>query len=253
MTKRILFSLFIMTALVFSHAVAKDIDGLVMYFSFDAGNGDEVIDESGNGNNGEITGAEWDNGIYGGALSFDGASFVEVPSSDSLEGLLEEMTVMCWINPTLTGSGWQGVVTKGADGAEHFELLINTDAHIHTAQMFAGGRAVADRGNVLVTADEWNHVAVTYKEGEWIVYLNGEEGDNSVAASGELVPDGQPLVIGDERPMNRLYEGLIDEVAVFNRVLPQDEINDLMNNSIADVLPVEPAGKLTTTWAETKK
>ncbi len=42
-----------------------------------------------------------------------------------------------------------------------------------------------------------------------------------ILSSGNLVPDGNPLVVGDERPMNRLFQGLIDEVAVFNRALSQ--------------------------------
>jgi hypothetical protein len=236
------FIFFVLFSLILAPSVmAAEFEGLILYFSFDAGSGDTVKDDSGAGNDGEITGAEWsNNGKYGRCLEFDGASFVEVASSDSLEGLVEEMTVAVWINPTLTGSGWQGVVTKGNDAAEHFELLINTDAHIHTAQMFAGGRGVADRPNVKVTQGEWNHIAVTCKVGEWIVYLNGEEADNSNVSNDDLVPDGKPLVIGDERPMNRLYEGLIDEVAVFNRVLSQDEVQEIMNNSIADLLSVEP-------------
>ena len=47
------------------------------------------------------------------------------------------------------------------------------------------------------------------------------------------------------------FEGLIDEVAVFDRALSQEEIQEMMGG-IADIISVEPVGKLSTTWAEVK-
>jgi len=256
MVKKLFVLLIGLSLLIGSYATA-DIDGLILYFPFDEGSGDTAIDASGTGNNGVITGATWSNdGKIDKALEFDGSSFVEVPSSDSLEELVEEMTMAAWINPLLTGSDWQGIITKGNDAAEHFELLVNVNGHIHTAQMFTGGRGIADRpapGSIV--AGEWQHLAVTYSaaDNEWILYINGSVQDNSSAGnSGDLVPDGNPLVVGDERPPNRLFQGLIDEVAVFNRAISADEVNEIMGG-IGGVISVEPAGKIATTWADIKQ
>lgn len=254
MFRRILILVISFSFILGSQAFAADLDGLILFFSFDEGSGDEARDGSGEGNDGEIDGAAWVDGKIGGALEFDGGSFVEVDSSDSLEELIEEMTVAVWIKPELSGSGWQGVVTKGSDGAEHFELLINTDGHVHTAQMFENGRGVADRppAPTKLEAGEWFHLAVTCNanDGKWILYINGEL-QHEAAAGGNLVPDGKPLVVGDEQGASRFFQGVIDEVAVFTRALSQDEVQELMGG-IGDILSVEPVGKAATTWASIK-
>ena len=49
--------------------------------------------------------------------------------------------------------------------------------------------------------------------------------------------------------------GVIDEVAVFNVALTEDDINDIMSNGLAEALgiaAVSPTGKLTTTWGSIK-
>ena len=226
-------------------------EGLILHFPFDDGSGDVAKDASGTGNDGEIDGAKRvDNGKIGKALQFDGKSFVEVESSDSLEALDETVTLAAWIKPELTGSGWQGIITKGNDGAEHFELLINVNGTVHTAWVFDIGRNHTNPGAAgTMTAGEWQHLAVTYEPGEWITYLNGEELNNKTDVSGQMVPDGMPLVVGDERPQNRLFEGLIDEVVVFNRVLSQKEVQQIMNGISTSV---EPTDKLATTWSDIK-
>lgn len=234
-----------------SSVLALDLDGLVLFLGFDESSGDTAADGSDNGNDGEVSDGQFVAGKFGNALQLDGSGFVEVPSSDSLESLIEEMTVAAWIKPDLSGSGWQGVVTKGNDAAEHFEMLINTDGHIHTAQMFAAGRGVADRQPPVLSAGEWQHIAVTYAPGAWIFYYNGEEIENNESQDSELVPDGNPIVVGDERPANRLFEGLIDEVVVFNRAISPDELAELMLG-MGDALSVSPQGKLATSWSTLK-
>ena len=72
------------------------------------------------------------------------------------------------------------------------------------------------------------------------------------AVNGDMVPDGLPLVVGDERPMNRLFEGVIDEVAVFNVALSEDDIK-LVMEGVSAVLSVQPSEKISTKWASIKQ
>jgi len=225
-------------------------EGLILYLPFDDGSEKVAKDASGVGNDGKIEGAKSVDGKIGKALQFDGKSFVEVESSDSLEALDETVTLAAWIKPKLTGSGWQGVITKGNDGAEHFELLINTNGTVHTAWVFSIGRNHTNPGEAgTISADKWQHLAVTFKSGEWVTYLDGEQLNNKTDVVGKMAPDGNPLVVGDERPQNRLFEGLIDEVAVFNRPLSQKEVKQIMNGISTSV---EPTDKLATTWSRLK-
>jgi hypothetical protein len=251
MIKKLFLFVLVISILLPFQALAKEVAGLILYLPFDDGSGDTAKDLSGKGNNGKITGAKWTAGKYGKALDFDGKSFVEVASSGTLEALVDEMTVMAWINPKLTGNAWQGIVTKGNDAAEHFELLLNIDGHVHTAQIFADGRKVADRAGKTLNAGEWQHLAITYKPGKWIYYLNAEVKNDSALANAKLGPDGKPVVIGDEKPLSRLYQGIIDEVAIFNKALSQDEIKNMMGG-ISSLLSVELKEKLSSTWAKIK-
>ena len=252
MLRKLLLLSILLSIFICSQAMAAKIDGLVLYLSFDEGAGDTVKDGSGNGNNGNITKAKWVNGKFSKALEFDGSASVEVASSASLEALTDEITILAWINPTLTGSAWQGVVTKGLDAVEHFELLINTDAHIHTAWMFKQGRVVGDRLGKTLTAGKWSHLAVTYKPGEWIFYHNGVLMENNKSANSKLSPDGKPVVIGDEKGMSRFFTGIIDEVAIFNKAISETDVNEYMNVGLTKVLSVESKDKLATTWAGLK-
>ena len=60
-------------------------------------------------------------------------------------------------------------------------------------------------------------------------------------------------MFGTEKDMKRFYNGIIDDFALFNRGLTQDEIKGLMSG-IQNILPVnETKTSLTTTWGNVKQ
>jgi hypothetical protein len=65
--------------------------------------------------------------------------------------------------------------------------------------------------------------------------------DPSVNAAIGNQPDG-----AEDRP----FEGVLDDVAIWNRGLSEAEINELMTGDA--ITAVRPAGKLTTTWGAMK-
>jgi hypothetical protein len=105
--------------------------GLEAAYGFDAGHGPTVADASGHGNTGTIRGARWSRaGRYGGALRFDGSDeVVRVPASASMD-LHQAMTLMAWVKPSESQSGWRTVLAR------------QTDAYFLTA---SGGREDAAR------------------------------------------------------------------------------------------------------------
>ncbi|HGJ66627.1 TPA: LamG domain-containing protein, partial [bacterium] len=210
MQKKIVTAIIILTLCLGSYAMAAKVDGLVLYFSFDEGAGGTVNDTSGNNNNGKIIkGTKWVAGKFGKGLEFGGADSVEVVNSKSLE-FIDEISLMLWIKPALDGTEWQGLITKGPDGGESFEFLLNKAGHFHTGWKFAGGRICPNRGaGGAVAKGEWQHAAITYKPGEWLCYLNGEVLDKQVA-NDKLVNLEDPLILGDEKGMSRFYTGIMD-------------------------------------------
>jgi len=74
----------------------QDDAALVLYYTFDEGEGETAVDHSGNGNDGEIIEAEWVAGKIEGALEFDGqTSYIRVPASDTTE-IDTELTIEFW-------------------------------------------------------------------------------------------------------------------------------------------------------------
>src|SRR5439155_26115950 len=90
----------------------RTLPSLVAAYGFNEEAGTAVLDSSGNGNAGTISGAARTTaGKYGGALSFNGTdSWVTVADADSLD-LTGGMTLEAWVYPTNI-DGWECVVLK---------------------------------------------------------------------------------------------------------------------------------------------
>ena len=85
-----------------------------------------------------------------------------------------------------------------------------------------------------VTPGEWTHVAVTYDAvaGEVKTYINGTlvETFGQSDPIGDVYPGWNELRIGDrENATNQRFQGLIDEVRVWNTTRTQGEIQANMN------------------------
>ena len=104
-----------------------------------------------------------------------------------------------------------------------------------------------------VNNDVWYHAAGTWEEGEHRVYLNGklvfEEKGNEALPLKDVDND---LRIGGSFAGLRNFQGIIDEVRIWNRALPVKEISDNMKLGFGQLLSVSPAGQLTTTWGQIK-
>ena len=94
--------------------------GLVASYSFNEGTGTSLLDRTGLGHTGAITGATWNTqGKYGGALAFDGVNdWVTVNDANDLD-FTTGMTLEAWVFPTTSGGGsWRNVMIKERPGGE---------------------------------------------------------------------------------------------------------------------------------------
>jgi hypothetical protein len=90
--------------------------GLVAAYGFEASAGGSVPDVSRNGNVAAIDGPSGTvAGRFGRGMRFDGdGQLLRVPASASLD-LTRAMTVMAWIKPTASQSGWRTIVARQTD------------------------------------------------------------------------------------------------------------------------------------------
>ena len=181
----------------------------------------EVLDSSNNGLHGTTindVNAEPGQVCYG--ARFDGTTeYTEVADDNALD-IVEELTVMAWINPdTLpTGSNIMTIVSKD----ENFEFHLDSSGNIYWWWVNASGTPRSFTSGSGVSAGGWYHVAVVYSKSNarQSIYLNGTEVGFRTYSGEDLSVNADPLQFGgDQSFAGRYYDGMIDEVKIFKRAL----------------------------------
>ena len=96
----------------------------------------------------------------------------------------------------------------------------------------------------------WHHLAFTCDGKELKAYLDGEM-YSSVGAGGDIAKNTNDIRIGGRPEPSLPFNGIIDEVAVWNIARTDEEIiEDMAGVQIGAA--VDASGKLTTTWAVIK-
>jgi len=258
----------LMTGLMCGMSYANLADGIVAYWSFDAGiaEDDGVMD-----NHGTILGdPKVVDGKVGEAFDFDGIDDgIEVPDNPSLQ-LPDALTVAAWIRPDRYvkhgGICWKG---KSIAGTGNYNWRIASTCKVGRG-LYWGVATVVDESTFGTangtTLEEWNFVALT-ADGEKTIGYSAKGGAGELISVSRSSPgpydvwEGQPVRIGFSPEAH--FDGAIDEVVIYNRALSEVELTQLMNEGLSKEEmavrhAVEPAtamhtrGKLARTWASLK-
>jgi PKD repeat protein len=205
--------------------------GLVAGYRFSEGSGSTTADLSGNGFTGTlVNGPIWTTGRYGGGVSFNGSSYIDLGNPASLQ-LTGSMTLTAWIKISANPADDGAIVAKL--GSAGWQLKTTPDTGPRTAgiQISSNGSDSIQRySNAVLAANTWYHLAGVYDAAARTlsVYVNGVL-DNGVLSgtipasqfnSGERVDIAQRTGL----PGQFNFLGVIDEVHVFNRALSGAEI-----------------------------
>jgi len=251
-TRCLLVSIFVMTIVVtlVNPSYAKiDPESILGIWLFDEiSGGDAVKDSSQNGNVGTINGdPKLVDGKFKKGLEFDGASdFVDVPVNLNE---CEEVTEVIWTHTRVHPPGERYQIISNDKGSYGRCIQIRpTDYWIFHTE----GQAVTHA--VVPTLDSWEHLAATWSTKEVKFYINGElvatgAGDSAV------YNDGTSVNIGRNMSQKDYYDGILDEVALFNTVLAEDDIKSIADNGLEKALGIAAVSlndKLPTIWAKIK-
>lgn len=244
-------------AIGLSISYAADDPTLLGLWLFDENSGDVAADSSGNGNDGEIANAEWEDGVFGSALQFAGAGCVTVPHDDILSIEEGNLSITAWIMQDESATGWSTIICKGPMAATTENYAVFTEAGAQyictTLTMENGGRWYTTTANDSVPIDsEWHHFATTYDGNEVMYYLDGEI-ISTEPKSGDLVANEEALTIGCRSNDGTNWGGMLDEIALFSRALTEEEVKSIMDDGFEGFLAVEPSEKLAATWGEIKE
>jgi len=236
------------------------VDGLVGVWLFDSGDGQTAVDASGNGHDGELVGnATWeDEGRFGSAIACDGTeSYVMVPDHEDFE-FDGDFSMACWIQNSVPPSNHSSFITKGydkpgggggGDARPWYLLYFLTTGTVDMFLRDTGGTNSRAQGTTPVNDGEWHHI-VGLKDGDQVrIYIDGKEDASAPAVDATYGENDQPLVFMVHH--HRWIQGLIDEVAMFNKALSEDEISSVMGG-LQGVLAVDAKGKLAVTWSSLK-
>src|SRR5437868_3392260 len=222
----------VMTAMA---ATASPDPSLVAAYSFDDVVGSSVTDDSANGTLGTISGASLVPGHSGSALSFNGtSSWLTVPDSSALD-LSSAMTLEAWVEPTAAqGTARRFIVGKEGTGELAYGLYSNTGMSTPAGGLSLNGGGAGEqiaRGPTMLPVGSWSHLAVTYDGATVSLYVNGTDVAD-VPATGNIDATTGALRIGGNSVLGEYFNGLIDDLRVYNRPLSATEIQTDMSTPV---------------------
>jgi len=198
--------------------------GLVARWQFDEGSGTTAADSAG-ANDGTIHGgASWTAGISGGALRFDGVDdYVSVSSVPALAS--DKVTVEAWVRLEGPAGSWNPILTQ------HLPTKIGYYFYVYQNKpsfSIIGGRlsprAISPEA---IAQGQWYHLAGTNDGTNMKIYVNGQL-KATVNSTGKTGVDHE-AVIGFDDAVPAYFEGVIDDIRIYNRALGEEEFQSLSN------------------------
>jgi hypothetical protein len=207
-------------------------NGLVGYWPFNG----NANDQSGNGNNGTVNGATLTadrNGNANAAYSFDGVNdWININNSNSLNPP-SQITISAWVNTLAYNvSNASMVVNKGWDqGPGHYDLLVFSP---NNKSRFVIGSNISVESNSIININQWTLITASIDSLTMKIYVNGTL-ENTVLQNNNnsFGTNTDPLYIGkhDYNNFPYYFNGKIDDIAIWNRALTQNEITQLYTGS----------------------
>jgi hypothetical protein len=250
-----------MLGLLVGESRAVITDGLVSYWPLD-GN----LDDTWGDNEGTLVGTNttpvYDaaRAAFGQAIDLDGVDqYIDVGNDASLDMSLTgpagngHVSISAWFRVDAFDKGWQALIAKGEGSA--FRVARRSDNTSEIAYAGGSGEGPASGRNVAARSLLHHMAAISINGVETQLWIDGVL--DTVGPAPTIVNDGNggapnpvnpPLWIGNNpQTDNRTWNGLIDDVAIWNRPLTTDEIAQIWNGgtgrSIGEIIP-EPGSVL---------
>jgi LruC domain-containing protein len=199
-------------------------DGLVAYWTFDENEGESTADAVGDAN-GIIVAGEWATGIRGAALKFNGAnSKVEIPHNQDLNLTNDALGISLWFSRSVAETDADLIYYRNK-----FLIRIDKGGKITFATYNPAWNRVITAWSDRVIDNDWHHLGASYDGADLKIYLDGELKAVS-PNTGNIQASNADLIIGSQTS-NNYFNGLIDEVMVFDRALTATEFQQIIDET----------------------
>lgn len=259
MKKILIFGALVVSTLTFGQNVPNYVptNGLVGWWPFNG----NANDESGNGNDGTVNGATLTsdrNGISNSAYSFDGIDdFIEITDINEIEGK-SSMTWSGWfISRSNSNDGSPNrIISKELSGVNdnRMVLIINPSNNSQKIHAILNGTSQSSS----ISNDEINFNTLYFftivydyskslNEERLKIYLNGDLINQTITGT---VPSITPnnsynLKFGRHDDLTTSWDGVIDDIGIWNRALSDQEITSLYNSCQTPTATITPQGNTT--------
>jgi RNA polymerase sigma-70 factor (ECF subfamily) len=213
--------------------------GLVAYWRFDEAPGATAIgDLSGHGSEclpRRRDSLDWIDGPLGRALRLRGGGWLECPATRGLQGITTELTISAWVLRGKDQPHLRTIVSRqhGTGRDDDFYLaFVDGDALLFASRIWHRVRAPIPRA-----LQTWFHVAaVRSASGTLRLYVDGVEvgqvrtRPNRRGGTLAGTPYANPILVGaannaaDPRVVDQKLNGGVDELLIYDRALPPEEI-----------------------------
>jgi len=187
-------------------------------------------------------------------LEFIGGDSVEIPDNEALEFGTNSFSVVTWFNFS-SAQDWNRIVrgrNPGPWGGGNIGWELQTQAIL--VHWSLDDKA---KNNLQITYDNagdgtWHHTAmiVNREKKQMVCYLDSEKEKSSNIANIVSISGNVPTIFGGG------FKGSIDDVAIFNGVLTQDDVKTIMDKGLSETLKsnlsVSSSDKITATWGQIK-
>ncbi|MBI2676197.1 MAG: sulfatase-like hydrolase/transferase [Candidatus Aenigmarchaeota archaeon] len=228
----------ILLAAVFLVQSAHADEGLVAHWKFDEGAGNLAMDSSGNGNDGTVFESSRKSGtacITGKCLAFDGINDYAVFGNKALFNFSQSatsFTLSAWIKTNSTERN--NIVAKGACSSPGYRLRIGALNNPGAADFFLNDNS----GNIMARATssrryddgKWHYVIAVNDAGNLSLYVDGEKAGSAATPLGKSIASDAPLAVGIAFSSgtsicgSEYFNGVIDDVKIYNRALREGDI-----------------------------
>jgi hypothetical protein len=234
------------------------IDGLVGYWPLNDGAGSTIAIDLTEKNPGTLVelnpATAWTMGKAAGGLNVAGAGFVNVPSSVSIDSIVDQVTIAGWgyLSATGTIDDYATIASReeGTTIDQHYHISINSRGEGPAMWLKTETVTMLLEGPTPVARQTWVHIAGTYDGTMARLYLNGQQVD-SKPITGRFLADTTPFILGANGNGNasagpnvsERFPGRIDEVMLYRRALSAAEIGQIYAGALfASPLPGQDAG-----------
>ena len=163
------------------------------------------------------------------ALSFGGSQWLQLPVNTPAA---DELTVAMWVKCT-SSTAWQRLFDFGYDTNHYLFLTPNNGSVMRLAIKNGGTEEHVDAPKL--PTGQWKHVAVTMKQGNTCIYVDG-----TVKASTDAISispaDVKPVINYIGRSFFNSdpgFSGQIQDMRIYNYALNEDEVNSVYNSVTA--------------------